>query len=63
MPDAKRGGAAAAPSENGTVEFNEDAGMPLEERFGSSIMLAMRPWELGMFHELRREPDEKTFGG
>ncbi len=40
---------------------NEDAGMPLHERFGSSIMLAMRPWELGVFRHLRRDPGEKAF--
>ena len=40
---------------------NEDAGLPLAERFGSSILLAMRPWELGFFRQLRRNPDEKVF--
>lgn len=47
------------------ADFNElhaeDAGLPLAERFGSSILVAMRPWEFGVFSELRRKPDEKRF--
>ena len=47
------------------AEFNElhdeDAGLPLEERFGSSILVALRPWEFGFFRKLRRTSDEKRF--
>ena len=47
------------------AEFNEldddDAGLPLDERFGSSILVALRPWEFRYFRELRRNPDEKNF--
>ena len=39
----------------------EDSGLPLGERFGSSLMLAFRPWELSLFQDLRREPQEKIF--
>ena len=46
-------------------EFNEldseDRGLPLEERFGTSVLVAMRPWEFNYFRELRRNPDEKPF--
>ncbi|MEM1111933.1 MAG: helix-turn-helix transcriptional regulator [Pseudomonadota bacterium] len=47
------------------ADFNElhveDAALPLEERFGTSLLVAMRPWEFGFFNELRREPGEKRF--
>ena len=47
------------------AEFNElhedDTGLPLEERFGTSIMVALRPWEFSYFRELRRDPDSKVF--
>ncbi len=40
----------------------EDAGLPLSERFGTSIMVAVRPWEFSYFSALRRQPDTKVFG-
>jgi hypothetical protein len=40
---------------------NEDRGLPLEERFGTSVLVAMRPWEFDYFRQLRRNPDEKNF--
>lgn len=47
------------------AEFNElheeDASLPLESRFGSSILVALRPWELGVFQKHRREPGTKVF--
>jgi hypothetical protein len=47
------------------AEFNElhaeDSSLPLEERFGSSLMIALRPWELSYFRELRRDPEAKVF--
>lgn len=48
-----------------TAEFKElhddDAGLPLKERFGSSLLVALRPWELSHFRELRRSLEEKAF--
>lgn len=47
------------------AEFNElhdtDIGLPLAERFGTSIVLAVRAWEFGPFRDLRRHPDAKPF--
>ncbi len=47
------------------AEFNElhnaDIGLPLNERFGTSIVVAMRAWEFGAFRKLRRKPDSKPF--
>ncbi len=46
-------------------EFNEyhgeDSGLPLDDRFGSSLVLAIRAWEFSAFRHLRREPNDKTF--
>lgn len=35
--------------------------LPLEERFGCSLIMAIRPWEVRAFDELRRAPNEKKF--
>lgn len=47
------------------AQFNElhdeDAGLPLEERFGSSLLVAIRPWEFSYFRALRRDAKEKVF--
>jgi transcriptional regulator with XRE-family HTH domain len=40
---------------------DDDAGLPLEERFGSSLLVALRPWELSHFRDLRRGSQEKVF--
>lgn len=40
---------------------NEDSSLPLEERFGTSMVLAIRPWELSAFESLRREKDTRVF--
>ena len=40
---------------------DEDAGLPLEERFGSSLLVALRPWELEYFRQLRRGKEDKIF--
>ena len=40
---------------------NEDSSLPLEERFGSSMVLAIRPWELAAFETLRRSEDLRVF--
>lgn len=42
-------------------QFNEDdQDLPLTERFGSSLLIAMRPWELAAFESFRKE-DSKRF--
>lgn len=47
------------------AEFNElheqDSTLPLSERFGSSIVLALRPWEFSGFTALRRNKNQKVF--
>ncbi len=40
---------------------NEDSSLPLEERFGSSMVLAIRPWELAAFESLRCSEDLRVF--
>ncbi len=39
-------------------EFNElssdDAGLPFEERDGTTVVLAMRPWRYGLFRQFRK---------
>lgn len=46
-------------------EFNyyntQDESLSIDERHGTSIMIAMRPWEIKLFAELRRKPDTKSF--
>ena len=32
-----------------------DLGLPLPQRFGTSLLIALRPWELRVFSQLRRE--------
>jgi len=44
-------------------DMNIDAeALPLEQRFGTSLMLAIRPWEVQAFKELRRSRDNRLFG-
>ena len=47
------------------TEFNllvrEDENLALSECFGTSVVLAMRPWEPSVFAVLRREPNLKRF--
>ncbi|MBB5210974.1 helix-turn-helix domain-containing protein [Microbulbifer hydrolyticus] len=38
-----------------------DTSLALDERFGSSLMVALRPWELQHFSRLRRRDMEKVF--
>ncbi len=37
--------------------------LPLNQRFGTSLMIAIRPWEIDAFQELRRSRDGRVFGG
>ncbi|GMG87150.1 helix-turn-helix domain-containing protein [Biformimicrobium ophioploci] len=39
----------------------EEKNLPQAEKFGSSLLLAMRPWELSLFTSMRREPIQKQF--
>lgn len=47
------------------AEFNschdDDSNLPLADRFGTSMVLAIRPWELNAFEALRRPGQEKLF--
>lgn len=40
---------------------NQDIGLPLPERFGTSLLVAVRPWAPEIFRKLRREPSHKRF--
>lgn len=43
-------------------ELREDSeNLPLSERFGCSLILAIRPWEVKVFDQLRRVPNQKKF--
>ncbi|GAB3248066.1 helix-turn-helix domain-containing protein [Chitinimonas naiadis] len=35
---------------------------PQGERYGTSLLLALRPWEPAAFADLRRSPDERPYG-
>ncbi len=44
------------------AELHKDCiGAPPDERFGTSCLVAMRPWELAAFEALRRNPDTRPF--
>ncbi len=40
---------------------NEDQSLSLDERFGTSMVVAIRPWELSTFESLRRKEDSRIF--
>ena len=40
---------------------NQDLGLPLDERFGTSLLIAIRPWAPEVFKSLQRKPTQKTF--
>jgi DNA-binding Xre family transcriptional regulator len=43
-------------------DLREDSeSLPLAERFGCSLIMAIRPWEVQVFDSLRREPNQKKF--
>ena len=43
-------------------DLREDSeSLPLAERFGCSLIMAIRPWEVEVFNRLRREPNAKDF--
>jgi DNA-binding Xre family transcriptional regulator len=39
----------------------EDGKLPVQETFGTGMVIAMRPWELSVFVEYRRAPNQKKF--
>ena len=40
---------------------NEDARLAIDKRFGTTLVVAIRPWELESFEALRRDGEEKSF--
>jgi len=44
-----------------TELHNQDARLPLEERFGTSLLIAVRPWVPDMFKKLHRRSAQKHF--
>lgn len=48
---------------NEMSELNlQSQSLPLDQRFGNSLMMAIRPWEIEVFEALRRNKDERAFG-
>ena len=44
-------------------DMNVDSeALPLEQRFGTSLLMAIRPWEVDAFKALRRTRDKRVFG-
>lgn len=39
----------------------EDEALPFNERYGTAVVMAMRPWEPRQFTDLRRQPNRKAF--
>ena len=39
----------------------DDSDLPLPDRFGTSMVIAIRPWEFKAFDDLRRPGQEKSF--
>ncbi len=44
-----------------TELHNQDAGLPLTERFGTSMLIAMRPWMPETFKKMQRKAAQKVF--
>jgi transcriptional regulator with XRE-family HTH domain len=44
-----------------TELHNQDAGLPLDERFGTSLLVAMRPWIPEMFRKMQKRSAQKVF--
>jgi DNA-binding Xre family transcriptional regulator len=40
---------------------NQDIRLPLDERFGTSFLIAIRPWVPELFKKLQRKPAQKQF--
>lgn len=41
----------------------EDLALPLDQRFGVSLIMAIRPWEIGVFQDYRRPGADKVYPG
>ena len=48
-------------AEDGHDLGDDSDSLPLNERFGCSLIMAIRPWEVKVFDALRRVPNEKKF--
>ncbi len=48
-------------AENAHDLRQDSESLPLPERYGCSLIMAIRPWEVKVFDELRREPNTKKF--
>jgi transcriptional regulator with XRE-family HTH domain len=44
-----------------TELHNQDSDLPLSERFGTSLLIAVRPWAPGVFKKLQRKGVTKAF--
>jgi len=44
-----------------TELHNQDSDLPLSERFGTSLLIALRPWAPGVFKKLQRKGVAKVF--
>lgn len=44
-----------------TELHNQDASLPLDERFGTSLLVAMRPWMPEVFKKMQRKSTQKLF--
>ena len=44
-----------------TELHNQDGALPLDERFGTSLLIAMRPWVPEVFRKMQRRPTQKVF--
>ena len=42
--------------------IHEAENLPLDQRFGTSLLMAVRPWEMKIFEDLRRAGDQRQFG-
>lgn len=40
---------------------NQDVSLPLDRRFGTSLLVAVRPWTPATFRKFLRKPTQKTF--
>ena len=40
---------------------SESESLPLDDKFGCSLIMAIRPWEVKLFDQLRRVPNDKHF--
>ena len=46
-----------------TAQHGDDIALPLSRRFGTSLLIAMRPWEPRAFRSLRHDADKRPASG